>query len=63
MAHNRKKGGQRKDHKLEKMHKAVAERKANAHEPKPQTDQPDIQDFKPGSRSDDLRNFNPNIGR
>lgn len=54
MAHTRKKGGERKDHKIERMREDVAERKAEAH-PRPTTDQNDIQTFKPGSASDRTR--------
>jgi hypothetical protein len=40
MHDRRKKGGERKDKKNERMHEAVAERKENAAPERPQTDQP-----------------------
>lgn len=52
MSHPRKKGGERKDKKNERMREDVAIRKIWAHEPKRQTDQGDIQAFKPGSAGD-----------
>jgi len=58
MAHERKKkDGQRKDKKMERMREAVEKRKASAAPPKPTHDQKDIQTFKPGSRGD--RNQDP----
>ncbi len=52
--HDRKKGGQRKDHKNKKMHESVEMRHklAEAREEKPDSDQKDIQSFKPGSAGD-----------
>lgn len=52
MSHERKKGGQRKDKKMERMREAVEKRKEESGDVKPTTDQPDIQTFKPGSASD-----------
>lgn len=60
MSHDRKKGGQRKDKKNERMREDVAFRKAMAHPPKPTTDQGDVMDYKPGSPSDANRHPNPN---
>ncbi|MFN8140279.1 MAG: hypothetical protein U0R49_10830 [Fimbriimonadales bacterium] len=51
MAHERKKGGVRKDKKVERMREDVAERKSKA-KPKTTTDQWDVQTQKPGSASD-----------
>jgi hypothetical protein len=47
----RKKQGERKDKKRERMRKAVQERQANG-EPRPSTDQVDLQRYKPGSPLD-----------
>ena len=58
MSHERKKNGQRKDKKMERMHQDVAERKMNAH-PHPTTDQKDLQTFKPGSPADQTRHLPP----
>ena len=52
--HERKKGGQRKDKKNERMREAVAERHENAGSPGPTTDQKDVQTFKPGAPSDKI---------
>jgi hypothetical protein len=52
MSHLRKKHGQRKDKKNERMREDVADRKATQHEPKPTTDQHDVVDYKPGSQRD-----------
>jgi len=63
MSHERrKKQGQRKDKKVERMRLDVAERKANAH-PHPTTDQKDLQTFKPGSAGDRTRHLPPPQGR
>jgi hypothetical protein len=59
MPHTRKKGGQRKDKKNERMHENVAFRKAIAQEPRPTTDQHDIVSYKSGSHSDDNRRPRP----
>ena len=48
----RKKQGERKDKKRERMRKAVQERQANAGEPRPSTDQVDLQRYKPRSPLD-----------
>ncbi|MBN9502123.1 MAG: hypothetical protein BGO01_10845 [Armatimonadetes bacterium 55-13] len=56
--HPRKKGGQRKDKKVERMREDVAFRKAMAHDPHPTNDQGDLMDFKPGTPSDQLRHPN-----
>ncbi len=57
MAHERKKkGGERKDKKNERMREAVAERKAHAAPPRPSNDQPDIVTFKQGGADDQTRN-------
>ena len=58
MAHARKKGGERKDKKNERMREDVAVRKSMAH-PHPTTDQKDIVDYKPGSQGDDNRHQPP----
>lgn len=52
MAHHRKKGGVRKDKKLERMREDVEERKANAAEPTPESDQHDVVPYKMGSQRD-----------
>ena len=52
MSHERKKGGQRKDKKMERMREAVEKRHREAGGEKRTTDQQDIQTFKPGSASD-----------
>jgi hypothetical protein len=51
MSHERKKGGVRKDKKVERMREDIAKRKSEA-KPKKTTDQWDIQVQKPGSASD-----------
>lgn len=55
MSHERKKDGQRKDKKNERMREDVALRHATAKPPKPETDQLDIQTYKPGSAGDQNR--------
>jgi hypothetical protein len=55
----KKKDGQNTGKKNERMREAVRERKAHAQPPRPSTDQPDIQDFKPGSASDRTRTGAP----
>lgn len=60
MSHTRKKGGERKDHKNERMHEAVEQRKLDAEEPRPTTDQNDVVPYKSGSHSDHNRQPNPN---
>lgn len=58
MAHTRKKDGQRKDKKNERMREGVAER--HEHElAKRSTDQHDIVSYKPGSQRDDNRRPGP----
>ena len=57
MHDRKKKDGQRKDKKNQRMHEDVAERKENA-KPDPTTDQKDIQTFKPGSPNDHNRTAN-----
>ena len=52
MPHLRKKGGERKDKKNERMRESVTERKLSAGPKRPSTDQQDIQTFKPGSEGD-----------
>ncbi len=59
MSHPRKKGGERKDKKNERMHEAIEVRKLNAHDPTPTTDQPDIVTYKPGSQGDHNRQPRP----
>lgn len=59
MSHPRKKGGQRKDKKNERMHEDVALRKANAQEERPSNDQNDIVDYKSGSANDANRHQGP----
>lgn len=51
MSHERKKNGQRKDKKMERMREDVVQRHENA-VPKVTNDQKDVQTFKPGSRGD-----------
>jgi hypothetical protein len=58
MHERKKKDGQRKDKKMERMRDAVAERKENAAPAKPSTDQGDIQSFKPGGADDKNRTAN-----
>ncbi len=48
----KKKHGERKDKKDQRMRENVAERKDHAGNPSPTTDQPDIQSHKPGSAND-----------
>ena len=50
MAHTRKKAGERKDKKNERMREEVAERKVAPHEH--ETDKGDIVTYKPGSAGD-----------
>jgi hypothetical protein len=57
MAHERKKNGERKDKKNERMRESVQVRHENPAEPHSSTDQPDVQTFKPGAASD--RNTRP----
>mgnify|MGYP000865992410 CR=1 FL=1 len=52
MAHPRKKGRVRKDHKVARMREDVEERKANAAEPTPESDQHDVVPYKMGSQRD-----------
>jgi hypothetical protein len=52
MSHPRKKGGQRKDKKNERMREDVAQRKAEHQDDRPTTDQHDVVDYKSGSHSD-----------
>ena len=59
MSHLRKKDGQRKDKKNERMRESEAYRKAMAHEARPTTDQNDIVSYKSGSHSDDNRRIRP----
>jgi hypothetical protein len=58
MHDRKKKDGQRKDKKNERMREDVAQRKENAAPPRPTTDQKDLQTFKPGSRGDHNRTAN-----
>ncbi len=58
--HTRKKGGERKDKKNERMREAVEQRHAEAGVPKPTHDQPDIVTYKQGSQADDNRQNYPN---
>jgi hypothetical protein len=60
MSHPRKKSGERKDKKNERMREDVTIRKIWAHDPKPHTDQPDIQSFKSGGADDKNRQARPN---
>jgi len=60
MSHPRKKGGERKDKKNQRMREDVAQRHAEAGEPGPSTDQPDIVTYKPGHQSDHNRQPQPN---
>ena len=48
----KKKDGRDKGKKTQAMRRAVKQRKAKRKPPKPSTDQPDIQEFKPGAPSD-----------
>ena len=61
MAHERKKAGERKDHKMERMREAVEERRTHAAPPHPSNDQKDLQTFKPGSQGDKMHD--PQIRR
>lgn len=58
MAHTRKKDGERKDKKQERMHEAVKERKVEA-DHKTTTDKGDIINYKPGSAEDSNRQSGP----
>jgi hypothetical protein len=58
MAHTRKKGGERKDKKLERMREDIATRKSEA-AGHPTTDQPDIITYKSGSEGDNNRQHHP----
>ncbi len=58
MSHERKKGGQRKDHKVARMREDVEKRHAAAQE-QPTTDQNDVTMFKSGGPSD--RNVQPHV--
>jgi len=60
MAHERKKDGQRKDKKMERMREDEKERQEKA-TPKPSTDQADLQKFKSGGPSD--RTQDPSFGK
>lgn len=51
-SNRKKKDGQRKDKKNARMREDVQRRHENEGEPKPSTDQKDIQTFKPGSAGD-----------
>jgi hypothetical protein len=53
----KKKGGERKDKKNARMREDVQRRRENEGEAGPESDQPDIQSHKPGSRGD--RNMDP----
>jgi hypothetical protein len=57
--HDRKKGGQRKDKKMERMHEDVDRRHQAAHPPKPTHDQVDHMHYKPGGPSDHNREQGP----
>lgn len=61
MSHKRKKGGQRKDHKVHRMMEGEQTRKEEFEQkpPHPTTDQHDIQAFKPGGPSDKGRHLPP----
>lgn len=52
--HDRKKNGQRKDKKNERLRKAIEERHEQAGPERPTHDQKDIQTFKPGGPSDKM---------
>lgn len=58
MSHDRKKGGERKDKKNERMRESVEFRKEMA-QPHPSTDQPDLQSYKPGHPGDRNRAPHP----
>ncbi|MBS1715145.1 MAG: hypothetical protein JST30_12495 [Armatimonadetes bacterium] len=59
MSHTRKKGGQRKDKKVERMHEAEEYRRSMSDGPKPTTDQKDIVGYKSGGPSDRNREPRP----
>jgi len=59
MSHTRKKGGQRKDKKVERMHEAEEYRHAVAEPPKPSNDQKDVVTYKPGGPGDKNREARP----
>ncbi|MFY9233945.1 MAG: hypothetical protein WAO58_05720 [Fimbriimonadaceae bacterium] len=48
----KKKGGERKDKKNERMREAVQARHEAEGKPRPTSEQPDIQDHKPGQAGD-----------
>lgn len=59
-ANRKKKDGQRKDKKNARMREDVQRRRENEVPAGPNTDQPDIVTYKPGSRGD--RNQDPSQG-
>lgn len=60
MAHTRKKHGQRKVKKNERMRADVERRHENAAPERPTTDQWDVVPYKPGSGGDKNRHLPPN---
>lgn len=54
MSHDRKKAGERKDHKTKRMHESVEIRHMlhDTQPEKPKTDQHDVVPYKPGSARD-----------
>ena len=55
MHERKKKGGERKDKNTKAMRDAIQHRREAEGEPRPHTDQEDIQTFKSGSAGDDSR--------
>ena len=60
MSHERKKGGERKDKKNERMREDVSFRKSMAEPPRPTHDRADIIDYKQGGKDDTNRQPRPN---
>lgn len=56
-ANRKKKGGQRKDKKTARMREDIQRRRESKGPAGPETDQPDVVTYKPGSRGD--RNQDP----
>lgn len=61
MSHPRKKQGQRKDHKVQRMREDEEAKRAEfeAKPPHPTTDQHDVQSYKPGGPTDRNRHQPP----
>ena len=61
MSHERKKHGERRDKKNERMREAREERATEHVEAPHRTDQADVVTYKPGSARDDNRHLPPHI--